>query len=198
MIFKNLNKSFLALMDAEEHDVEDIKEEIKKQDGKIQQMLLWSNISAVWSYLILVLVIVRFYGSLLGKHSILLFGSLFIMYILLAIYMYVVWKGTAYQKIYVKKKSEAYLEHHMKKLSGQCKIISVYLIIYAVLLIISSAFFYMDINNGITLLFKITAPLNLITYIAGIYFIIAFTVQKRKLDILNKQFDKIELMKKFS
>jgi hypothetical protein len=196
MMFKNLNTSLLALLHAEEHEVEDIKGEIKKQDVKIQQMLLWSNISAGWSYLILVLVVVRFYGSSLSKPSVLLFGSLFVMYILLAIYMYVVWKGTAYQKVYLKKKSEAYLEHHMKKLSGQCKIISVYLIIYAVLLIVSSAFFYIDINNGITQLFKITAPLNLVTYVVGIYFIITFTVQKRKLDVLNKQFDKIELLKK--
>lgn len=198
MKLKTLNQHLSALLKADEQGDGDIKEKILQLDYRVQQMLLWSNIAVILSYLLLIAVVARIYGSYSGKHSVLLICSLILIYVLLAIYLFVVWKSLAYQRIHFKRASKAYLNYQISKLGGQRKLISVYLLIYGLILCISCLFFFIDIHNGITLLFKLTAPVSLMTYIFGLYFIISFTDQKKKLDKLDKQIEYLSMMEKIS
>ena len=196
MIFKYFYARMLAFHKVEPVEQGNIKEEIELLNDGLQQKLLWSNIGAVWSYLLLVLVIVRLYGNYFKGDSLVITFGLFLMYALLGLLMYVVWKSIAYQKVYIKSRSKLYLKVHFQRLVSHSRTISVYLLLYWVLLAITSVIFFMDMHNGISVIFKVTTPLNLICYLAGIFLIIILSIQQRKLDVLHKNLEKAELLEK--
>ncbi|SFS97252.1 hypothetical protein [Mucilaginibacter polytrichastri] len=184
------------IVEIDVNDNEIIKNKITALDAKVQQMLLWSNLSAIWGYLLLSGIIVRIYRGLNGTHAVFLIGTLGLVCLLLVIYLFVVWKSIAYQQNTRHRASKEYLNYQINKLVGQRKLIAAYLITNVLLLTVASLFFGIDLNRGITTLFKIAAPVSIITYGLGLYFISNFTRQKRKLDDLNKQIDHVLFMEK--
>jgi cell division protein FtsL len=189
-------KSLWSAVKDDEDQNEGLKSKILKLDDKLQQMLLWSNICTLWACILLIITIAKIYGNLTGKHPVLLACSLILITALLGMFLYAVWKSIAYKNLGFKKASKTYLNYQINKLSGQRKLISGYLLVYAIILTISSVFFYRDISNGLTVLFKATAPVSVIIYALGFYFMIAFTRQKRKLELLEKQVNHISFMEK--
>jgi hypothetical protein len=193
-----IEKSSLLHSRVDLTDNTEAKGKIHLLDGKVHQMLLWSNICAVWSYLILIIMIARLYSNLHGKHPFLMQGSLVTMYILLGILLFVSWKNSAYEHPQFKKASKTYLNYRIKTLAGQCKQISFYLLIYAVILGLASGFFFWDIKHGLSIILKITAPVSIATYLLGIYFIIKFNIQRKRLELLDRRIDHMMFMEKVS
>lgn len=187
-------KSFWSAIKADESQNECMKSRIQKLDNKLQQMLLWSNICTLLACVQTVFTVARIYSVLKGKYPILLVSTLVIIVLLFAVFLYFKWRNIAYKEAGFKKASKTYLNYHIIKLNGQRKLISGYLLVYALILILSGVFFWQGIHDGLTLLFKATAPLSLIIYGLGFYFMVDFTRQKYKLELLEVQVDRLGFM----
>jgi hypothetical protein len=194
---KNVNKNVSLISKDDIIKDENLKAKIQSLDDKVQQMLLWSTICSVWSYLVLIIVIARIYNSFHGQHPVLLVCSLVLMYIFMGILIWIVWKGMAGNHGSFYTVSKSHLNYQVAKLTGQRKLTSFYLLEYALLMAVSSVFFFMDIKHGLTLLLKITTPVSIITYVLGIYFIIKFTRQMKKLQLMSQQVSDAGLTKNF-
>ena len=166
---------------------EELKAVIGRLDDKVQRMLLWSTISSVGSYLVFILVIVRIYSNLNGKHALLLVTSLFLIYILAGILIFFIWEGIKRTRSHFHVSSVGHLNYQITMLFYQRKLISCYLLEYASLLTIAGIFFYLDFQHGLVLLFKFTAPVSFITYVFGFYFIGVFTRKMERLRHRKKQ-----------
>jgi hypothetical protein len=182
-------KSFWSAVKADESQNENMKSKIHELDNKLQQMLLWSNTCTLLACIQMVFTVARIYSSFTGKHPILLISTLVVIILLFAAFLYFKWKSIAYKHNDLKKASKTYLNYHINKLNGQRKLISGYLLVYFVIIAVSGIFFCQDIHNGLTLLFKSTAPVMLVIYGLGFYFMTNFGRQKQKLEILEKQVD---------
>ena len=183
------NSRKTTLLHFKEDIVEDdeLKLKLKIIDDKVEKMLLWSTLCSVWSYLILIVTIGRIYSGFKGEHTILLVSSMVCMYLLMGVLIYFVWKGMTYQRSYFYYASKTYLKYQLNKLSAQRKLISLYLLEYALLLSVASIFFFIDIKHGLGFLLKITAPVSIITYVLGLYFISNFTKQMKRLELVHRQ-----------
>jgi preprotein translocase subunit YajC len=189
-------KSLWSAAKADEGQNESLKSRILKLDDKLQQMLLWSNICTLLACVQMVFTIARIYSGFTGKHPVLLVSTLVIIVLLFAIFLYFKWKSIAHKDGGFKKASKTHLNYQITKLNGQRKLLSGYLMAYSVVHIISGVFFWQGIHDGLTVLFKSTAPVNLIIYGLGFYFMVNFTGQKRKLEILEKRVDQLNVMEK--
>ncbi|MDB5086020.1 MAG: hypothetical protein JWR09_14, partial [Mucilaginibacter sp.] len=76
---KTINKQISLILEDDVLKDDEFKAKIQQLDHKVQQMLLWSTLCSVWSYLVLIVVIARIYVSFHGKHPALLIGSLVFM-----------------------------------------------------------------------------------------------------------------------
>jgi hypothetical protein len=170
---------------------EDFKIKVQRLDNKVQKMLLWSTLCAVWSYLVLIIVIARIYSSFHGKHQALLIASLIFMYLLMGILIWFVWKSINYKRSHFYAASKSHIRYQLDKLTGQRKLITCYMTEYSVILLVSSAFFLLDFEHGMSALLKITAPVSIMTYTLGIYFLANFTKQMKKLKLIEKQIDQV-------
>jgi hypothetical protein len=186
-------KNFSLIIEADNKSSEQMKEKIVTLDAKVQQMLLWSNLSAIWGYLLLMFTIIKIYMKFNGAHAPLLVLTLSLIVMLLAIYLFVVWKSMGYTARYTGVTGKVYLNYQIDKLHGQRKLITAYVIANTLFLAITSTFFVLDAQNGIMSFLKMVAPISLVLYVLGLYFIIKFAVQKSRLDVMNKQIDKIIL-----
>ena len=166
---------------------EELKAVISRLDDKVQRMLLWTTISSVGSYLVFILVIVRIYSNLNGKHALLLAASLFLIYILVGVLIFFIWEGIKRTRSHFHVPSVSHLNYQITMLFYQRKLISCYLLEYASLLTTAGIFFYLDFQHGLVLLFKITAPVSFITYVFGFYFIGVFTRKMERLRHRKKQ-----------
>ncbi|WP_461448767.1 hypothetical protein [Mucilaginibacter sp.] len=184
---ENISKKLLLYFKEDIATDDELKLKLKSIDDKVQQMLLWSTLCSVWSYLILIISIARIYSSFKGVHTLMLIGSLISMYLLMGILIYFVWKGMTYKRSYFYYANKTYLKYQLNKLSAQRKLISLYLVEYAVLLGVASIFFFRDINHGLSYLLKITAPVSFITYVIGLYFISNSTKQIKSLELVHRQ-----------
>jgi len=52
-------------------------------------------------------------------------------------------------------------------------------------------FFFIDIKGGLGFLLKITAPVSIITYVLGLYFIANFTKQMKSLELAHRQINQL-------
>jgi hypothetical protein len=190
---KTINKHISLILEDDVLKDEAFKAKIQQLDNKVQQMLLWSTICSVWSYLVLIVVIARIYASFHGKHPALLIGSLVFMYILMGTLIWFAWKSMTYKRSNFYAASKSHLKYQVSKLCGQRKLVSYYLLEYGLLLGISSMFFFADFQHGLSLLLKLTAPVSILTYVIGIYFIVNFTRQMKKLELIERQLNHISM-----
>ena len=187
-------KSLWPVAKLDEGQNESIKSRILKLDDKLRQMLLWSNICTLLACIQMVFTVARIYSTFTGKHPVFLALTLVITILLFAVFLYFKWKTIAYEGNGLKKASKTRLYYQVAKLNGQRKLLSGYLLAYSLAIIILGVFFWQGIHDGLTLLFKSTAPLNLIVYCLGFNLMMNFTRQMCKLEILEKKADQLGFM----
>jgi glucan phosphoethanolaminetransferase (alkaline phosphatase superfamily) len=171
-----------------------LKSKILNLDNKLQQILLWSNICTLLACVQTVFTIARIYSCLSGKYPGLLALALIVIILLFAVYLYFKWKDVAFKDNGdLQKASGINLNYQFNELNGQRKLIANYLLIYSIAIIVSGLFFWQDINHGLSLLFKSIVPFNFLIYSIGFYFMMNAAKQKCKLEILEKQVDRLAL-----
>jgi hypothetical protein len=173
---------------------ESIRSRILKLDDKLQQMLLWSNICTLFACIQMVFTVARIYSTFTGKHPLLLALTLVIIILLFVVFLYFKWKDMSYNDGGLKKAGKAYLDYQVIKLNYQHKLLSGYLLAYSLAIIILGVCFWQGFHDGLTHLFKSTAPVNLIIYGLGFYFMVNFARQKCKLEILEKKAGELGFM----
>jgi hypothetical protein len=180
-------KSLWSAAKTDESQNERIKSRILKLDNILQQMLLWSSVSTLLACIQMTFTVARIYSTFTGKHPVLLASTLVIIILLFAIFFYFKWKSIACKSDGFKKASETLLNYRITKLNGERKLVSVFLLAYVLILTLLGVSFWQGFRDGLTPLFKATAPVSLITYGLGFYFMMNFTRQRCKLEILEKQ-----------
>lgn len=160
-----------------------IKSRILKLDYRLQQMLLWSNICTLLACIQVVFTVARIYSTFTGKPPVLLASTLVIIILLFAVFLYFRWKNIVYKD----GAGTAHLKYQLIKLNCQRRQLSGYLLAYSLVIMISAVCFWQGFHDGLTHLFKSIAPVNLVIYCLGFYFMMNFARQKNKLEILKKQ-----------
>ena len=103
--------------------------------------------------------------------------SLGAIYALLAILLWFAWKDT-----FNKKPGSSNVESDsLNSLISKNKKLSYRLMIYATSFVVANIFFFLDNKEGLTLILKLSTPLGVIAFLAGIYFITKFKDQERDL-----------------
>lgn len=151
-------------------------------------MLILSNICALCSYILLLIVVARLYSCFEGKQRFLMIASLGTMYVFFAILLWFGWKGTVYNKSGAKKAEGDNLRLHLNRLSAEHKIRSYNLIVYAFLLAVANVLFFLDNNDGLTLILKLSTPVGVVAFLTGIYFMIKFKDQDKSLQPYEDKF----------
>ena len=168
---------------------------IIKLDNKLQRMLLWSNACTLLASIQIVFSIAKIYASFSGKSTGLLATCLVLITLVFGAFLYFKWKNLDYHHNHINAGNKQHISFQVNKLNKQLRFISVYLIIYSLMLWVSSLFFYLDVRNGLTLLFKLTFPVSLVIYVSGFYFMFGFTRQISEPKLLNKQLCRIGILK---
>jgi hypothetical protein len=184
---KNINKDVLLLLKDDTIKDEALKIRVQTTDDKVKQMLLWSTICSVWSYLVFIVVIIRIYVNFHGQHALWLFGSLAAMYTLMAVFIWFAWKNIARQQSHFHFATRSYFKYQANKLTCQRKLIVLYLLEYGLLLSIAGIFFLWEVPRGLSILLKLTIPVSAVTYVLGIYFLFSLTRQIRKFKAIQQQ-----------
>jgi hypothetical protein len=151
-------------------------------------MLLLSNICALCSYILLLIVVARLYSCFEGKQRILMIASLGTLYVFFAILIWFGWKGTVYKKPRGKKVEGDNLRLHLNRLSSEHKLSSYSLIVYAFLLAVAGILFFLDNQNGLTFILKLSTPIGVVAFLTGIYFMIKFKDQDKRLQAYEYKF----------
>ena len=195
---KNVNKGVQLVFEDDVIKDDDLKATVNKLDDKVQHMLLWSTICSVWSYLVLIVIIARIYASFNGKHQAWLISVLMLIYVLMGALIWFAWKGTANKQSCFYTTSKSFLRSQVNKLAKQRRLTAYYLLEYGLLLGVASIFFLSDISNGAALLFRLTAPVSIVTYVLGLYFIGNFTRQMKRLDLVERQLNHLQIERTFN
>jgi hypothetical protein len=188
---KSVNRNVLLLLKDDTIKDEELKIRIKTLDDKVGQMLLWSTICSVWSYLVFIVVIIRIYLNFHGQHALWLIGSLAAMYTLMGLFIWFAWKNIARKQSNFHFATRSYFNHQVDKLTCQRKLIALYLLEYGLLLSVAGLFFLCDVPHGLPLLLRLTIPVSIVTYGLGIYFLFSFTRQIRKFKTMKQQVSEI-------
>lgn len=144
---------------------------------RIQCLLIFSNICALYSYIFLIMVVARLYACFEGKQRFLMLESLGAIYALLAILLWFAWKDT-----FSKEPDSSNVESdNLNSLISKNKKLSYCLMVYATSFVAANIFFFLDHKGGLTLILKLSTPLGVIVFLAGIYFITKFKGQERDL-----------------
>jgi len=175
-----------------------IKQQIQVLDHKIQTMLLWSNMIALFGYLIVMFTIIKYYMGVKGTHPILLCCCLSLILLLFALFLFTTWRALAYQEKKIRSATQTYLQYQIVKLKGQRKLLTGYVISNFFLILISGFFFFLDVHNGITTLLNISAPVSLLTYIGSLHFISKFSIQQRKIENMAAQVEHMYMIDKIN
>src|ERR1700748_1357980 len=96
--FENVKRNIILLCTDDVIKNEEFKAKVRVLDRKVQRMLMWSTLCAVWSYLILIVTIARIYANFNGRHLTLLLGIMLVIYGIMGWLIYFVWKGMDYNK----------------------------------------------------------------------------------------------------
>ncbi|MDB5087624.1 MAG: hypothetical protein JWR09_1618 [Mucilaginibacter sp.] len=187
-------KSFWPVVKLDEGRNESIRSRILKLDDKLQKMILLSNICTLLACIQMVFTVARIYSTFTGKHPVLLALTLVIILLLFAVFLYFKWKDITYNDDDFKKAGKTHLNYQVIKLNYQHKLLSGYLLAYSLIIIILGVCFWQGFHDGLTHLFKSTAPVNLVIYGLGFYFMMNFARQKCKLEILEKQAGQLGFM----
>jgi hypothetical protein len=187
---KDDNRDTMFLLKDDVLRDEALQSKIKELDHKAQQLLLWSTLCSLFSYLVLIVVIARIYLNYKGQHPVLLTLTLLFMYAAMAILIFATWKSIANHRRNFFSAAKSHIKYQISKLSGQRKLMGYYLLEYSALIGISCCFFFSGIEHGMPLLIRLTAPVSIMTYILGFYFMASFTKQIKKLQEAEKQADK--------
>jgi hypothetical protein len=187
---QNINKNILVHLTNDAADDSEFKLKLQSLDARVQKMLLWSTICSLWSYSILFVVIARIYPVYIGIHSFMLITSTVLIYLLMGVPVYQLWKGIHYKRSYYYCTRKSHLNYQDGQLSVQRKFIILYLLLYTLLLAAVSLFF-LSALGGLILLLKITTAVNIITYASGLYFIANFTKLLKQLQCLHRQLNQL-------
>ena len=160
---------------------------LRSQDEKFHKTLLFSTIFANWSYLGLMVMIVRCYINFHGKHVVALISILLCIYLVISVVSYMVWKTAAIKRRHSYLTYQGYLVRQLSKLSAQLRLAVLYLIGYTSLLAAALFFFDIEIKPGLFHLLRLTAPAVFVTYVFGLYIIINLWKQLKKLKVVLMQ-----------
>ena len=162
-----------------------LKANVEPPDHKYRRLLLSSVICSTLSYSVLVLLIARAYQDAAGKHLEWLLAGQGWIVIVMGSLKFHMWRHINSGQIRFGR-IVSLIGCNVVRLVAQRKLIVFYLIEVTLSLALASAFFFAD-HKGLFSLLKLTAPVTIVTYILGLYFIVAFTSQIKKFSRMGVQ-----------
>lgn len=130
-----------------------------------------------------------------GK-SILFGGSILMLALCMLVFLWVLWRGVAYDKYDPAAASNVYIEKYLQKLRWRRRTITHYIWVYATMLWIGFMFYSYSLNYDPGSKLKIWMPICVTIYIFGMVTLVRFTKKKKQLKVIDELIADIEAMKK--
>jgi hypothetical protein len=144
---------------------------LRTEDKKLQRMLLWCSVSVMIAYMSVIITILKYYSFLPGHHAAYLGTALFLIYILFGIFLWLQYRISTYKPTATQIRLKEFCRFKLQVTSRQIKMLSGYLIAYALIVITSCLACWLEADNddGAEKIIKITAPISILVYVTGIY-----------------------------
>jgi len=162
---------------------------------KQQRKLLYTNIGVTLAFMATSAVMAWVYINFHEGHTLFFGGSILAIYVLMALYLFVMWRGIAYKKERLDSNSSEYLDYQIKKLLWQRKVHSTYSQYYAVILWLCLMLYGWDVTTGATIWFKLGFFLLTTGYIFGMLIYVNLTKRKRHIQKLDELVTGLEELK---
>jgi cation transport ATPase len=174
---------------------ENLEQEVKDQWQQRQKKVLWRNIGTSLAFGVVYYVFYRVYRSYHTDHSIFFGASILFTSLLMAVYLWALWRGLLYAVVDMGFSNRAYLERLLKKLRWQRFTITHLSVAYSLLLWISMMFYCWDVTRQGSLLFRWTAALLITAYILGVAILTRKTRQKKQIRQIDSLIEKLQQIK---
>jgi len=153
--------------------------------AKQQRSVLRSNIGVTAGFLGASAVIVWVYRSFHEGRSLFFSGSIACMLALMAVYLWVLWRGTSFRKR-LDVADPQYTSHYIAILTWRRATMTRYVLVYCLLLWAALMCYMYDVLADAPLSYQVGGPLATSLYIWGVYFISQRTKVKRKVRELDE------------
>jgi len=157
MNFDDIQKSWQAQPVNALEDVSQLKEGLKTLWEKHQRKTLRNNIWVTVSFIVTLAAIGWIYVAFNKQYGPMFTLSIIMIYVLLTVYLYVLWKGFAYRQNNLEAASQEYIDYQISKLNWRRKTITVYSWVYATILWIALVIYIIELTRTGSALFRYTA-----------------------------------------
>lgn len=186
MNFEDIQKNWQSQSVNIPADDADFKKELQTRWQKHQRKVLLRNIFLTVSFAVVFVVIGWVYIAFNKQYGWPFAVSIGTMYILLAVFLWVSWRGYAFKTEYLDIASNDYIGYQLQKLNWQRKIITTYTVVYSVLLWLMLMMYTVEVTKHGSATFRFTALGVTTAYVLGVTLWSRFTRQKKRLARLDE------------
>lgn len=185
MDFEELQKSWQQQVQVPELEPDRIDTLMDKWT-KRQRKLRRNNLLVTLAFIAVFADLAWVYISFRAGHTALFGGSILAMAVCMLVYLWVMWRGTSYDKYDPATASNLYIDKYLEKLVWQRTTITTYSWIYATLLWIAFMFYSYELTRHSSLTMKIAIPAVVSVYIFGMFTIFRYTKKRKQLKIIDE------------
>lgn len=185
MDFEELQKSWQQQVKVPELEPDRIDTLMDKWT-KRQRKLRRNNLLVSLAFIAVFADLAWVYISFRAGHTALFGGSILAMALCMIVYLWVMWRGTSYDKYDPATASNLYIDKYLEKLFWQRTTITTYSWIYATLLWIAFMFYSYELTRHSSLTMKIAIPAVVSVYIFGMFTIFRYTKKRKQLKIIDE------------
>jgi len=185
MNFEDIQKSWRGQQVAEPQGLQ-LQQEVKTRWQKQQRKLLLTNIGVTLAFIGTSCIMLSVYLSFHQGRSLFFSSSILAICALMFFYLGVMWRGISYRKERMDVSSTDYLDHQIKKLLWQRKVLKTFSQYYAVILWLCLMLYGWDVTAGGTIWFKLGFVGLTSAYIFGMLIYINKTKRKRQIKKLDE------------
>lgn len=149
------------------------------QDSKIQSMLAWGSLGFLFSYVITILNIAKFYSTIKSGHVLYLTGILTIVFFLFALFVWIQWKMFLYKPTSSRNVVKALLHFSVRVTNRQINLLSGYMIVYFLIALGSCFLGWYEANYSIKKVLETTTPIGIMVSGAGLFLLVKLTYTRK-------------------
>lgn len=195
MDFEELQRSWqqqaIDIPDVKPEEVEHLMSKWDRQQRKLKRNNIIVTISFALVFADFGYVYYKFHSERPGFYG----GSILMMALCMLVYLWVIWRGVAYDRYDASSASNVYIDKYLEKLYWQRKTITHFTWIYGATLWLAFMFYCYSLESKASMAFKIWAPLIITIYIAGMMLLVRLTKGKKKLKAIDELIKEMEDIK---
>ncbi len=186
MDFEELQKSWksqpLALPETSTRVTSELYSKWTKQQKSLRRQNIFSTIGMSLALVDFVWVYIKFHEG----HTWYFGASLLMMSMVMFFYIWIMWRAVSLKNYYPDKALADYLDDSIKRLKWRRLTITRHFLIYCLLIWVALMFYFADVTQGGSLMFRVLVPLCTTAYIFGFLLLKRLTSHKKQLAKLDE------------